>query len=121
MSPKPTSVDDYISQAEPAALKHLKELRACLQKAAPEATEMLKWGKPAFVAEYVLFVYASAKNHVSLHPTWQAIEAFKDQLQDYETSANTIKFPSDKPLPLELITQIAKFRVEQSKQGVKWK
>lgn len=118
---KPTTVDEYIAQAPIATQDKLKELRACLQKAAPHAKEILKWGKPAFEAEYILFVYAASANHVSLHPTLQVITEFKDALKDYKTSDNTVQFPLDKALPLELITRMAELRVEQSKQGVTWR
>lgn len=118
---KPTSVDEYISQASPEAQSKLTELRTCLKDAAPHAKEVLKWGKPAFEAEYILFVYAAAKNHVSLHPTVEVITAFKDQLKEYETSENTVKFELDTELPLTLISRMAKQRVAESKRGIKWK
>lgn len=118
---KPTTVDQYISQASSSAQDKLRELRSCLQKAAPHAKELLKWGKPAFEAEYILFVYAGFKNHISFHPTLEVITAFKDELTAYETSANTVQFALDQPLPLELISNMAAFRVEQSKQGLTWR
>lgn len=121
MSQKPTTVEEYIVQAPETTQKRLREMRACLQKAAPDARELLKWGKPAFEAEYILFVYAGSKNHLSLHPTVEVVTAFQDELEDYETLQNTVKFPLDAPLPLKLITRMAELRVQQSKSGVKWK
>lgn len=118
---KPTTVDEYISLAPTETQEKLKELRAILKEAAPQAKELLKWGKPAFEAEYILFVYSGFKNHVSLHPTEDAITALKDELQAYITSDNTLQFSLTEPLPLRLISKVANLRVEQSKQGVKWK
>lgn len=118
---KPTTVDQYIEQAPTNAQAKLRELRKCLQKVAPDAEEILKWGQPAFVAEYILFVYAGFKAHISFHPTVQVITAFKDELSEYKTSDNTVQFALDKPLPLNLITKMAVLRVEQSKNGVTWK
>lgn len=118
---QPTTVTEYISQAAPAVQSKLEELRACLKAASPNAKELLKWGKPAFEAEYILYVYAGFKNHTSLHPTPEAITAFADELNDFTTSDNTVQFPVDQPLPLDLIRRMAEFRVEQSKAGVTWK
>jgi uncharacterized protein YdhG (YjbR/CyaY superfamily) len=120
-SQKPTTVDEYIANAPPAVQAKLYELRTCLQKAAPNAEEMLKWGQPAFVVEYILFVYAGFKDHISLHPTPEAIHAFKEELKAYKTLNNTIQFSLNTPLPIQLISNIAAFRVKQSKQGVTWK
>ena len=119
--PKPTTVDEYIFQSPREVQVRLTELRECLRKAAPEAKELLKWGKPAFEAEHILFVYAGFKKHISLHPTPEVIVALKDELKDYVTSDNTLQFSLDQPLPLKLINKVAELRVVQSRQGVKWK
>lgn len=121
MTPKPTTVDEYISQASPHVQSKLKELRECLKKEATQAQEVLKWGKPAFEAEYILFVYAGYKNHISLHPTVEAIASMKAELKGYVTSENTLQFSLDEPLPLQLISKVAALRVAQSEQGIKWR
>ena len=118
---KPTTVDEYIEQAPEGRREKLRELRECLREVAPHAEESLKWGQPAFIAKYILFVYAGFKQHISFYPTWQAITAFKNELSEYKAEGTTIQFPLDKPLPIPLIRKIAAFRVKESKRGVKWK
>lgn len=118
---KPTTVDEYIEQAPLGAQDKLREIRQCLREVAPHAEESLKWGQPAFIAEYILFVYAGFEHHISLYPTWQAVAAFTKDLGEYKTAGTTIQFPIDKPLPLALIRKIAAFRVKESKRGIKWK
>lgn len=118
---KPTTVEEYIAQFPAETQKKLGELRQSLKSAAPEAKEMLKWGKPAFEAEYILFVYAAFKSHMSLHPTEDTIKALQDELKQYITSDNTLQFSLSDPLPLDLIRKVAELRVEQNKQGIKWK
>lgn len=118
---KPTTVDEYIEQAPEGTRIKLRELRQCLREVAPHAEESLKWGQPAFIAEYILFVYAGFQHHISFYPTWQAVTAFKHELIEYKAEGTTIQFPLDKPLPLDLIRKIADFRIKESKQGVKWK
>ena len=39
----------------------------------------------------------------------EAVEAFAGRLTEYKTSKGTIQLPYSKPLPLELIAEIAKW------------
>jgi uncharacterized protein YdhG (YjbR/CyaY superfamily) len=118
---KPITVDDYISRFSPDVQEKLQALRNCLRLSAPHAKEMLKWGQPAFEAEHILFVYGGFKNHISLHPTPDAITTLKSELKEYISSENTLRFALDKPLPLQLIARVADLRVKQCSQGIKWK
>jgi uncharacterized protein YdhG (YjbR/CyaY superfamily) len=115
-SMKPTSVEEYIAETPKDAQKRLREMRACLLKAAPGATESLKWSVPALSYKRILFTYAAFKNHISLFPTPAVIKAFAEELAEFKTSSSTIQFPLDKPLPVALIRKIALFRVKESEE-----
>ena len=39
---------------------------------------------------------------------------FKDNLAQYEVSKSAIKFPPDKPVPVELISAMSKFRATEN-------
>lgn len=117
---KPKTIEEYIAAAPKDAQDRLNEMLACLRGAAPGAEESLKWGQPALSNQWILFQFAAFKNHISLYPTPSVVAAFKDKLSDYKTSSSTIQFPLDKPLPADLIKEIATFRIEESKKGVKW-
>ena len=122
MTVKVDSVEGYILSKPPKARQRLSELRRLLRRAAPEASEALKWGKPAFIEDGILFQYAALKNHISLHPTPSVIDALRDQLQSYEISQNTIRFSLDHPIPEELVLQVAFLRLSQKiEQGLDWK
>jgi len=47
-------------------------------------------------------------------PTPSGIEAFKDELKVYKNAKGSVQFPIDKPLPIELISRIVKYRVEEN-------
>lgn len=118
-NPKP--VNEYIDQAPDGTQEKLRELRACLREVAPDAEEGLKWGNPAFSLDRILYTYGGFKHHVGFYPTPAAIEAFEEELDAYETSENTIKFPLDEPLPVDLIQEIATFRVTDLEENdAKW-
>jgi len=109
---RPESVDEYIAAAPEMAQCRLREMQQCLRDAAPGATESLKWGKPALSYDTILFIFAAHRNHISLHPTVAAIDAFAKELGAYKTSGGTVQFPLGEPLPLTLIRRIAAFRVK---------
>ncbi len=120
-SPKPKTIIEYINAAPKEAQKHLREMRACLRKVAPDAEESLKWSMPAFSYKRILFMYAAFKHHIGFYPTPSAMKAFAKELSKFKTGKGSINFPLDKRLPLALIRKIAAFRVKESKEkDVKW-
>lgn len=121
MPTKPQTVSEYISSAPKESQKRLKEIRKCLKSVSPKAIESLKWGIPAFSYDRILFAYAGFKKHIGLYPTPSAILEFKKELENLKTAKGSIQFPLDKPLPINLIKKIAKFRIKELKEkDVKW-
>lgn len=53
-----------------------------------------------------LVSFAAFKDHLSLFPGAEPIEALKDKLTDYETSRGTIQFTLDHPLSDDLLKEI---------------
>jgi len=116
------TVDEYIAGASPEAQKKLREMRACIRKAAPGAEEGLKWGMPAFSGKRILVTFAAFKKHIGFYPTPPAVQAFAKELSGFVTSNTTIQFPLEKPLPLDLIRRITAFRVRESvEEDRKWR
>jgi uncharacterized protein YdhG (YjbR/CyaY superfamily) len=118
---KPENVLEYINAAPKEARKKLREMRACLRKAAPGAEENLKWGMPAFSFKRILFTYAGYKRHIGFYPTPSAVKAFAKGLSSFKTAKGSIQFPLDKPLPAGLIRRIAAFRIrELNEKDASW-
>jgi uncharacterized protein YdhG (YjbR/CyaY superfamily) len=119
---KPSNVEEYIEQLDGLAKAKCKEIRAILKSVAPEATETLKWGKPVFVSDTILFAYSAHKSHLSFIPTGPALFPFMEQLSLYNVSKDSVQFSYDEPLPIHLIQKIAEFRKEDAEErGAKWK
>ena len=119
---RPKNISEYINAAPKEARKKLREMQACIRKAAPGAEEGLKWGMPAFSYRRILVTFAAHRHHIGFYPTPSAVSAFADNLTKFETARGSIQFPHEKPLPLALIRKITAFRVHQSleKDG-KWR
>ncbi len=119
---KPASIAAYIKAAPEAAQDKLWQMHECIRAAAPNASEGLKWSKPAYAYNRILVMFAVFKNHIGFYPTPSAIKAFAKSLSKYKTAEGSVQFPLEQPLPLDLIARITKFRAQESLAGnVKWK
>jgi len=114
-----SDIDTYISSFPEEIQKILGELRATIRKAAPEAKETINYGMPTFTLKGNLVHFAAFKNHIGFYPTPSGIESFKKELSVYEGAKGSVKFPIDKPLPFDLISEIVKFRVKETLQKSK--
>lgn len=123
-SPMPSfaTVDDYIANQAEAAKEILKELRSLIDDAAPDVVEIPNSKVPSFTLvpdekpKLQLMMAAYAK-FVSFYPFEKTVEAFADQLKDYETGKGSVKFPLNKPLPKELISEMVTFRMEDLRKN----
>jgi uncharacterized protein YdhG (YjbR/CyaY superfamily) len=116
---QPSGIDDYISGSPEAVRGVLERVRAAIRKAAPDATETIKYGIPTFVLGENLVHFAAFKKHIGFYPTPSAIVAFRDHLSGYTSAKGSVQFPLESPMPLKLIEQIVRFRVKEvrSKSG----
>jgi uncharacterized protein YdhG (YjbR/CyaY superfamily) len=107
------NIDRYIAGFPTETRELLERLRICIQKAAPDAEEVISYGMPAFRLKGILVYFAAYSKHIGFYPTSSGIATFKKELSIYKGSKGTVQFPLDKPLPLKLITKIVKFRVKE--------
>jgi uncharacterized protein YdhG (YjbR/CyaY superfamily) len=118
---KPTSVEEYIERLPEIAQLKIKELRSILKSVAPEAKEGLKWGKPVFESESILFAYSAHKSHLSFIPTGPALKPFEKELTEFPTKKDSVQFSFDNPIPENLIRKIAEYRKKEVvEKGAKW-
>jgi uncharacterized protein YdhG (YjbR/CyaY superfamily) len=107
-------VDAYIAGFPREVQELLEKVRTTIRAAAPDADEAMKYGVPTFIWNGNLVHYAAFKEHIGFYPTPGAIETFKEELAAYESAKGSVRFPFDKPLPLELIGRIVKFRLKEN-------
>ncbi|GLU50751.1 DUF1801 domain-containing protein [Dyadobacter frigoris] len=114
MTKNDPDVDNYIAGFPKEIQKLLEEMRLAIRKAAPDAEEKIGYGIPTFTLNGNLVHYAAFKNHIGFYPAPRGLEAFKEELSGYKGAKGSVQFPFDKPLPLDLVAKITKFRIEQN-------
>lgn len=105
----PKTIDAYI-EAQPENIREtMYKLRDTLRAALPDAEERISWSMPTYWKKHNIIHFAAHKKHIGLYPGDKAIEHFADRLKEYKTSKGAVQLPYDKPLPLDLIMDIAKW------------
>jgi uncharacterized protein YdhG (YjbR/CyaY superfamily) len=121
---KPRTIGDYIAGFPPDTRAVLERVRGVIRKALPNAEEGISYGIPVFKQHggYVIY-FAGWKAHYSLYPSNERMEAaFRKELAPYEVSGKgTIRLPLDEPVPVKLITALAKFRLREASEHEKAK
>ncbi len=112
---KPSNIDEYIAAAAPEVREILREIRATIRKAAPDATEVISYQMPAFKGHGVLVFFAAFKKHIGLYPPVRGNDALVKAVAKYAGPKGNLQFPLDAPIPYALIARIVKHRVKQDK------
>lgn len=121
--PKPTTIDQYIDASPEPGRALMEGIRVVCRQAAPNASEAIKWGHPAYVHAdgTILFMFSGHKAHASLAFTPSTKAAFERELAAYKTGKGTFAVPHGSPLPEELLRRMVEFRIrEYEESGVKW-
>ena len=107
-------IDQYIAGFPMEIQVILKEIRATIKKAAPNAQETISYHMPTFKLNGNLVHFAAFKNHIGFYPTPTGIDQFSEALSGYKGAKGSVQFPLNQPIPYELISEIVKFRVQES-------
>ncbi|WP_019850792.1 iron chaperone [Desulfitobacterium sp. PCE1] len=107
-------VDAYIKGFPVEVQERLIAIRNIVLDLAPQATERICMSIPTYDLNGKWLVhFAGFKKHIGFYPQPEGIAAFKEKLSEYKTSKGTVQFPLGEPLPLDLIREIVRFRVEE--------
>ncbi len=107
------AVDQYLAQLPEDQRAALEKLRQTIKKLVPEVEEFISYKMPAYRYHGMLCGFAAFKKHCSYFP-WDSktVEDFTTELKDFKTSAGTIQFTPEKPIPDTLLKKILQARVK---------
>jgi uncharacterized protein YdhG (YjbR/CyaY superfamily) len=104
---KPKTIDEYILEQPETVQSLLNQVRDTICAAIPDAEQRISWSMPTFWKNQNIIHFAAFKNHIGLYPGDKAMVHFADRLAEYKTSKGATQLPYSKPLPLNLIAEIA--------------
>jgi uncharacterized protein YdhG (YjbR/CyaY superfamily) len=112
-APVAIDIDGYIAAQPEAVRPLLEQVRAAVRRAAPEATEVISYRIPAFRQHGVLVYFAAFKRHIGFYPPVQDDTDLQAAAAPYAGEKGNLRFPMDRPLPLDLIERITRLRLAQ--------
>jgi uncharacterized protein YdhG (YjbR/CyaY superfamily) len=115
------NVDEYIAQAPIEVQEKLQELRAVIRTTAPCAEERISYGMPFYDYKGRLVYFQLWKKHIGFYIPTPVLEEHKSELEGYETTKATVRFPLDENLPLDLIKKLVEARVRKNDEAEKKK
>jgi uncharacterized protein YdhG (YjbR/CyaY superfamily) len=104
----PTTPEDYLTALPDEAQQALMVLRETIRATAPEATELLSTGVPAFrYRNRILVQYGAARHHLALYiMRSDVLPALYQELEGFKVSKTAVRFTPGIPLPPGLIRRI---------------
>lgn len=115
----PATIEEYIASQPENARPYLNALNDAIRQAILQAEERISWSMPTYWKGCNLVQFAGFKKHIGYYPGSEAVEAFENRLSDYKHSKGSIQFPYNKPLPIDLIQDIARWCLEQAEASGK--
>lgn len=112
----PATVDEYIAAFPADIKKRMQQLRKVIKAGAPEAEELISYQMPGYKYLGMLVYFAGYKNHIGFYPGAGGVLEYYKELSSYKSAKGSVRFPHDKPIPLDVISRIVKFRVKQNEE-----
>jgi len=113
---KPATIDEYLGGVNAQQRIVLEKLRRTIRAVTPKLEECISYGIPAFRLNGRSLVFFGAwANHCSFYPgSSTTLKKFRTDLKNFQISKGTIRFSSDKPLPIALVKKLVKARIAEN-------
>ena len=119
MSPKARTtartIDEYLAPLGADQRAALEKLRRTIRAAAPEAEECISYQLAAFRYKGMLVAFGATASHCAFYlMSSTTLEDYADELEGFDTSKGTIRFPANKPMPAALVRKLVKARIAEN-------
>ena len=109
----PTTFQEYAQDFPPPVRAILRKIRATIRKAAPDVEERISYRMPAFKLNRDIAYFAAFKHHIGFYPPVRGDARLEKAVAPYAGEKGNLRFPLDRPIPLDLIARITRLRVKQ--------
>jgi len=106
----PDNVDEYITGFPEDLKEKLEQIRQLIKNTAPQSEEMISYGMPAFKMNGKVIWFGAFTKHIGIYPKVNQTDALKKELLNYKGTKGSVHFPRNKPLPIDLITEMVRVR-----------
>ncbi|MDO7173404.1 iron chaperone [Mariniflexile sp. AS56] len=109
------TVDAYITSFPYNTQKILQIIRNLIITQAPGVTETIAFGMPAYKTHNKPLVYFAAyEKHIGFYATPTGHKPFVEELSHYKQGKGSIQFLLNTAIPIDLMTRIINFRVQEN-------
>lgn len=116
-SSKSENIEAYIARFPKEVQDVLQQIRAKIKEIAPEAEETISYDMPTFNLYGTYLVYFAAfKKHIGMYSVPTGHPDFDAEFAQYKTGSGSVQFPLNKPMPLDFIERIVRYKVEENKK-----
>ena len=110
-------IDGYLAHLPENRRAALERLRAQIHALAPDATEAMSYGMPAFRLGNRYFLgFGATKTHCSFYTGRAPLQACAPQLAGYRVWKGTINFTPDHQIPDQLVAELVRCRLAEYAQ-----
>lgn len=112
------SVDDYISVAPEEVRPKLRQLRAAIREAAPDAVESISYGMPfySFKGESGfnarLCYFGLIKDSVAFYMRPHVFEENSEEVVEFKSTKSALHLPLHRPIPVSLIKKLVRTEIK---------
>lgn len=114
MKSVPATIEDYLNPLPDLVRMRMQQVAHTIMEVCPEAQPTIQYGMPTFIWKgKVLIHYAAYKKHLGIYPVPTSGTDLVDLFKGYKTSGKgTIQFPLAENLPVELLREIIRYRMD---------
>jgi len=114
VAPTAADVEQYLAGFPDDIQQILQRIRQIFADRVPDAGETISYQMPTVTMDGKYLVYFAAwKQHIGMYPIPVAGEALESRIGPYRAAKDTVKFMYRKPIPYDLIEQIADLLVRR--------
>lgn len=111
------NVDGYIASAPKETRAKLKEVRAVVRSAVPDAEEKISWGVPFYWYHGALVGFGAGARYILFGLAFALSDKDRAMLEKrgYVTGKKTVRIGFDQKVPVLAVRQLLKARVKMNK------
>lgn len=111
------TVLQYISGFEPDIRERLRTLRTLFLETVPGTEESIRYNMPAYTVGKHHLYFAAYQKHIGFYPVY-GLSPIESEIRLYKAKGtkDTLHFPHNQPLPVELIRRIILLKVKSDQR-----